>query len=87
MQQQLTEKQANILSFFIDCIQKYGKSPTLMQVAKFIGSKNPHTGESALEALWKKGYLVRNPISERYSGYRLNPEMFTIKVTRIKEAK
>jgi len=60
----LTEKQQKVLNTITDFISKYGKSPTIDELAELLSQKSKRWVVQYLEALEKKGFLTR------WRGYR-----------------
>lgn len=55
----LTEKQQNVLDTITGFISKYGKSPTIDELAEMLEQKSKRWVVQYLEALEKKGFLTR----------------------------
>lgn len=55
----LTPRQAEVLEFIKANMAYY--SPTCRQIAAAIGAKSPHAATVHLDALEKKGWIVREP--------------------------
>lgn len=67
----LTEKQREALNFIATTIRLTQRPPTIIEVSRHMGSDNSRRGLGHIEALEKKGYLVREPGQAR--SIRLTP--------------
>lgn len=67
----LTEKQREALTFIATTIRLTQRPPTIIEVSRHMGSDNSRRGLGHIEALEKKGYLVREPGQAR--SIRLTP--------------
>ncbi|MHB8368197.1 MAG: LexA family protein [Leptospirales bacterium] len=67
----LTEKQREALTFIATTIRLTQRPPTIIEVSLHMGSDNSRRGLGHIEALEKKGYLVREPGQAR--SIRLTP--------------
>lgn len=56
----LTEKQKGVLNYISSFLQKYGYSPSLKEIGKFIGTQNLSTAQYYVEELERKGYLKKS---------------------------
>ncbi|NTV40742.1 MAG: repressor LexA [Candidatus Moranbacteria bacterium] len=65
----LTQKQKKIFEYICDCLEKDGVSPTILQLAKFMGVSSLRTVTQYLESLEKKKLIVRSRHQSR--GIRL----------------
>jgi len=61
----LTKKQKEALNFITSFITKNGYSPSLKEIAKFLGTKNLSTAQYFVEELEKKDYLKRASYKNR----------------------
>ncbi|HUV42993.1 MAG TPA: transcriptional repressor LexA [Patescibacteria group bacterium] len=61
----LTKKQKKTLDFITSFIAKNGYSPSLKEIAKFLGATNLSTAQYFVEELEKKDYLKRAPYKNR----------------------
>ena len=61
----LTKKQKKTLDFITSFIAKKGYSPSLKEIAKFLGTTNISTAQYFVEELEKKGYLKKLPHKNR----------------------
>lgn len=61
----LTKKQKKTLDFITSFITKNGYSPSLKEIAKFLGTKNLSTAQYFVEELEKKDYLKRASYKNR----------------------
>jgi repressor LexA len=55
----LTQKQKKIFEYLCDCLEKDGVSPTILQLAKFMGVSSLRTVTQYLESLEKKNLIIR----------------------------
>lgn len=70
---ELTERQEEILNFILQSINKYGFPPTIPEIQKEFDFKSPTTVNDHLNALARKGYIIRH--SNKSRGIELvNPE-------------
>ncbi len=60
MKTELTEKQAEVLNFLVKHISKVGYPPTVREIAGHFGIKGLNAVKKHLDALAKKGHLVRS---------------------------
>ncbi len=65
----LTQKQKKIFDYIADCLEKEGASPTILELAKFMGVSSLRTVTQYLESLAKKGLIIRSRHQSR--GIRL----------------
>jgi repressor LexA len=69
----LTPRQAEILTLIRDCIYDEGYPPTRAEIARAFGFRSPNAAEEHLRALERKGYIELLPGSSR--GIRLLEEV------------
>lgn len=62
---QLTDRQAEVLNFIIDCIHADGFPPTIREVGDHLSIKSTNGVNDHLKALEKKGYLLREDAKSR----------------------
>jgi SOS-response transcriptional repressor LexA len=77
----LTPKEARILKYIIECIEKRQRPPTLREIAKFAGSSSFGSTRTVLQSMEKKGVLKRTGLAR---GIKLNTQKYSVKVTRKK---
>ncbi len=65
----LTQKQKKIFEYICDCLEKDGSSPTILELAKFMGVSSLRTVTQYLESLEKKNLIIRSRHQNR--GIRL----------------
>lgn len=65
----LTSKQKRVFDFICNCLEKNGFSPTIVELADFLGVSSLRTVTQYLESLEKKGLIVRGRHQSR--GIRL----------------
>ncbi len=56
----LTQRQAAILQYIIDCIREDGSPPTIAEIGKHFGIASTNGANDHLVALEKKGYIERS---------------------------
>lgn len=56
-----TSRQQQVLNFIRRNEEKTGKAPSIREIARHLGSKNPRTAAYHLDALREKGALVNEP--------------------------
>jgi repressor LexA len=61
----LTQRQKEILEFIISHIEQYGYPPSIPEIQKEFSFKSPNAVSDHLEALERKGYIVRRPHKSR----------------------
>lgn len=61
----LTEKQKRVLDFITSFIREKGYSPSLKEIAKFLGTTNLSTAQYYIEELEQKGHLKRDHYKNR----------------------
>ncbi len=59
MNSELTKKQHRVLGFIRKCYEEYDRGPTVREVSGFVGSVHPNAAICHLDALEKKGWIVR----------------------------
>ena len=69
--QQLTRKQRQFFDYIISYRQNYEVWPTYREIADYFGYKSPNSVTQNIQALLKKGYLVKSNEEE----YDLHPEL------------
>ena len=69
--QQLTRKQRQFFDYIISYRQNYEVWPTYREIADYFGYKSPNSVTQNIQALLKKGYLVKSQEEE----YDLHPEL------------
>lgn len=77
---ELTPKEARILKYIIECIEKMQRPPTLREIAKFAGYSFS-SARGTLQSMEKKGVLKRTGLAR---GIKLNTQKYSVKVTRKK---
>ncbi|NTW26847.1 MAG: repressor LexA [Candidatus Moranbacteria bacterium] len=65
----LTSKQKRVFDYICNCLENNDKSPTILELAKFLGVSSLRTVTQYLESLEKKGLIVRSHHQSR--GIRL----------------
>ena len=80
-QKDLTRKQADVLEYIKSCVERDGRTPTIRQVGKHFGLRSTGSVRDVYAALEKKGWLARVE-GLAGGGARLDPDVFTIKVTQ-----
>ena len=63
--QPLTDRQQQVLNFVTSCIDQHGCPPTLREISSNISTKGTATAIAHLEALERKGYIIRREGSSR----------------------
>lgn len=74
----LTKKQAKVLEYVINHIEKGNGSPTVREVGSAFGMNSTGSVRDVFRALTKKGYMIHAEGKSR--GNRLNPQLFSIQV-------
>jgi len=69
--QQLTRKQRQFFDYIISYRQNYEVWPTYREIADYFGYKSPNSVTQNIQALLKKGYLVKSEEEE----YDLHPDL------------
>lgn len=69
--QQLTRKQRQFFDYIVSYKQEYEVWPTYREIADKFGYKSPNSVTQNIQALLKKGYLVKSDVEE----YELHPEL------------
>lgn len=59
----LTSRQRQVLQFIITFMDNHGYPPTLREIAKHLQVSGPLPASKHLDALEKKGYIKRDPVS------------------------
>jgi SOS-response transcriptional repressor LexA len=77
-----TAKQARVLKYTVECIEKEHRTPTIRQIGDRFKLKSPGSVVDTLAALVRKGFLIKDPALSR--GIRLHPNKFTVKVVKKK---
>lgn len=77
-----TKKQAAVLKYVIECVEKDNRTPTIRQIGEKFKLKSPGSVVDALASLTRKGMLVKDPALSR--GIRLNPTKYSVKVLKKK---
>ena len=81
MVKELTRKQADVLEFIKGCVERNGRTPTIREIGKHFGMRSTGSVRDVLGALKKKGWLA--PVEGLSGGgSRLDPDVFTVKVTQ-----
>lgn len=62
-QDTLTPRQRQVLQFIASFVDNHGYPPTLREIAKHLQVSGPLPASKHLDALEKKGYLKRDPVS------------------------
>ena len=78
----LTERQATILKYIINCVEQENRTPTMKQMAKKINLRAHGSVKPIIKGLVNKGELVKDTALSR--GARLNPNKYIVKVSRRK---
>ena len=55
----ITKRQKEVLNFVIQFMAKNGYSPSLQEIARFLGTKNISTAQYFIQELEEKGYLKK----------------------------
>lgn len=79
----LTARQAEVLKYVIDCIEKENRTPTIRQIGTKFKLRSTGSVRDVIAALVKKGELVKDAALSR--GVRLNPKKYKVKVTGSKK--
>jgi SOS-response transcriptional repressor LexA len=61
----LTEQQGRVLGFVEDHIRRHGYPPTLREIGEAVGLANVNAVRGHLDALQRKGYVVKDPDKAR----------------------
>ena len=61
----LTGKQQNIYDFIKECLNNEGYTPTMREIADYFGYNSTNTVNDHLQALAKKGYIIKKPGAAR----------------------
>ena len=77
-----TKKQAAVLKYVIECIEKDNRTPTIRQIGEKFKLKSPGSVVDALASLARKGMLIKAPALSR--GIRLNPSKYKVQVIKKK---
>lgn len=56
----LTSKQKRVFDYICDCLEKSNLSPTIAELAQFLGASSSRTVVQYLESLEKKGLIIRS---------------------------
>ena len=75
----LTKKQAKVLEFIISTVEKGYGPPSIREIGNEFSMKSTGSVRDVFKALIRKGYIVKTEMISR--GNRLNPEVFSVKVT------
>lgn len=59
--EQLTEKQAKILTFLGEIIEERGHAPSFAEICEHFGFASVNAAQAHLAALEKKGAIIRHP--------------------------
>jgi repressor LexA len=78
----LTKKQAAVLNYVVQCVEKDNRTPTIRQVGDKFGLLSTGSVRDVFAALVKKGELVKDDAVAR--GVRLNPRKYAVKVVKKK---
>jgi SOS-response transcriptional repressor LexA len=76
----LTKKQAAVLDYVIQCVEKEHRTPTIRQIGGKFKMRSTGSVRDVINALVKKGELVKDATLSR--GIRLNPKKYTVKVSK-----
>lgn len=79
VKKKLTDKQAAVLKYVIECIEKDNRTPTIHQACKKFKLRSTASIRDIYTVLVKKGELIKDPALSR--GIRLNPRKYRVKVT------
>ncbi len=63
--EKLTSKQQNIYDYLQECLNNEGYTPTMREIADYFGYSSTNTVNDHLQALAKKGYIIRKPGAAR----------------------
>lgn len=78
----LTKKQARVRDYILLCVEKEHRTPTIRQIGGKFDLKSTGSVRDVLEALTKKGEIVRDPALSR--GIRLNPKKYKVKILKVR---
>jgi SOS-response transcriptional repressor LexA len=78
----LTARQAGVLKYVIECIEKDNRTPTIRQIGTKFKLRSTGSVRDIIAALVKKGELVKDEALSR--GVRLNSRKYKVKVIRKK---
>lgn len=78
----LTARQAQVLTYVKECIEKENRTPTIRQVGTKFKLRSTGSVRDVIAALVKKGQLVKDPALSR--GVRLNPRKYKVVVSKKK---
>jgi len=59
MRAKLTQKENEVWGFILGYTEDYGISPTMTEIADFVGSTNRQAGGHFVTKLEEKGYIIR----------------------------
>lgn len=77
-----TKKQAAVLEYIVQCVEKEHRTPTIRQVGTKFKLRSTGSVRDVITALVKKGELVKDAALSR--GVRLNPKKYAVKVSKKK---
>jgi SOS-response transcriptional repressor LexA len=77
---QLTRKQAAVLEYVVQCVEKEHRTPTIRQVGAKFKMRSTGSVRDVVAALVKKGELVKDAALSR--GVRLNPQKYKVTVSK-----
>ena len=80
----LTKHQEQIMAFIIKHLELNHSVPVLPEIQSKCTMNSISSVRNAMSALIKKGWLIRNSDNQSWSNYRLNPELYSVKVEEIK---
>jgi hypothetical protein len=78
----LTARQAEVLKYIIDSIEKENRTPTIRQIGMKFKLRSTGSVRDIINALVKKGEVIKDPALSR--GVRLNSKKYSVKVIRKK---
>lgn len=76
----LTKKQAAVLSYVIECVEKQHRTPTIRQIGAKFKLRSTGSVRDVINALVKKGELVKDAALSR--GIRLNPRKYIVRIKK-----
>ncbi len=76
----LTKKQAHVLEYIIQCLEKEHRTPTIRQIGGKFKLSSTGSVRDVIYALVKKGEILKDEAVAR--GVRLNPNKYTVKVSK-----
>ncbi len=82
-ERKLTARQAEVLKYVVDCVEKEHRTPTIRQIGNKFNLRSTGSVRDVISALVKKSELVKDAALSR--GVRLNPSKYKVKVSKKKK--